>query len=151
MSQPTISSPASLRFWDARHNRAVRNVATIRDGILANFKLSASEWFVLDIAHNARETGTAVGEVARIMDVQTTYIALVLRHLQAKRLVTTTPDKRDRRVHLVKLTPEGESVLAESEVALREAFSRLAKDFTSRELDAYATVVTTLANTSRKA
>lgn len=145
MPQATTSSTQSIRFWDAAHNRAMRNVASLRDQVLAEFELTASEWFVLDIAHAAGKNAVSVGEVARTMDVQTTYIALVLRHLQAKELVTTIPDKRDRRIHRLQVTSRGQKLLRESAAALERAFAGRLQQLSGTELAVYASVVVTLA------
>lgn len=134
MPQSPTLSPASIRFWDARHNRAVRNVATVRDQALVDFGISSAEWFVLDVAHAARKGGISVGEVASIIDVQTTYIALILRRLQTKKLVRTELSKQDRRIHLVYLTDAGVKKLRDSEAALTKAFAiwtkRIGEDMT---------------------
>jgi DNA-binding MarR family transcriptional regulator len=150
MPQATTSSAMPARFWDAAHNRAMRNVASLRDQVLAGFELTASEWFVLDIAYAARKNAISVGEVARIMDVQTTYIALVLRHLQTKKLVTTVPDSRDRRVHRLQVTPDGQKLLRESATALERAFTDWVQQHSSAELTAYASVIATLTTGSKK-
>jgi DNA-binding MarR family transcriptional regulator len=151
MSYPTSSSPAPARVWDASHSRAVRNIATVRDRVLAGLSLTSAEWFVLDVAQAAKEIGISVGEVARAMDVQTTYVALILRHLQAKSLVTTTPSKRDRRVHLVRLTAKGTETHAQSEAALSRAFSAWMQTLDSEELPAYGRVINVLAFSAPKA
>ena len=145
---PHSTTSSSIRFWDAIHNRAMRNINTLRDQTLAPFGVSAAEWFVLDIVYATREVGIRVGDIARAMDVQTTYIALVLRHLQAKKLVKTTPDKHDRRVHRVELTNNGKDVLHKSEIALVEAFADQLgnKNKDSEDLAAYMRMISILSS-----
>lgn len=150
MTHSILSTSAPARFWDVRHNRAARNVAAIRDEVLAGFQLTSSEWFVLDIVYAARKDGISVGAVAKHMDVQTTYIALVLRHLQTKRLATTTASDQDRRVRFVTLTKDGESLLKRSSSALEDSFAAVTKAARVKDLAGYDNVVETLSVLSRK-
>lgn len=114
---------SSARFWSTEHSRAFRNIATIRDQVLAEYELSSAEWFVIEIVSRYPEDGIQVGDIARTINVQTTYIAMLLRQLQEKKLVNVTLSTQDRRVHLVTLTDSGVEKLNQTEQSLSKAFS----------------------------
>jgi DNA-binding MarR family transcriptional regulator len=145
MTKSILPSSEPARFWDAKHNRAVRNVAVLRDQVLADFNLSSAEWFVLDVAHAARDTTISVGQIAGVIDVQTTYIALILRRLQAKNFIRSEPSKQDRRVHLVTLTADGRNLLKKSEAALTQAFAGWTNAVSPQDYRGYANTIDKLA------
>lgn len=114
---------SSARFWSTEHSRAFRNIAATRDQVLVEYELSSAEWFVLEIVSRSPEDGIQVGDIARTINVQTTYIAMLLRQLQEKKLVSVALSTQDRRVHLVTLTDSGKEKLKQTEQSLSAAFS----------------------------
>jgi DNA-binding MarR family transcriptional regulator len=148
MPQTSLPPSEPVRFWDAQHNRAVRNIAVLRDRVLLDFDVSSAEWFVLDVAYAARKSGISVGQIARTIDVQTTYIALILRRLQNKKLVETKVSREDRRIHLVYLTAAGEKKLKQSGAALQKAFASWHNAIGVSDNQAYGRAVQAIATSS---
>lgn len=92
-------------------SRAVRNMLEFRDGILKEHNLSSPEWFVLGyINAKTKQGGTRVGDVAAIMDVQSTYVTGMLRKLESKSLIDTQTDRQDRRARIVTATKKGSNL-----------------------------------------
>lgn len=89
-------------------SRATRNIAEFRANILQNYNLTTPEWFVLGyVANETGRGGTKVGDIASVLDVQSTYVTGMLRKLESKDLMQTRMDKQDRRARIVTATDKG--------------------------------------------
>jgi DNA-binding MarR family transcriptional regulator len=80
--------------------------------VLKPFNLSHSQYNALRILRGAGADGLACQEVAEHMITRDPDITRLLDRLEARGLVTRTRDQKDRRVVIVRITPEGERLLA---------------------------------------
>lgn len=105
-------------------SRATRNVLEFRDDVLKEYGLTSPEWCVLGYVREKTEGGgVRVGDIAAMLDVQSTYITGMLRKLEAKELVQWLTDQEDRRARIITATKKGTAVAGavETELIKREA------------------------------
>ena len=70
------------------------------------FELTFPQWRLI-VVLGARPAGARIGEVARLVGVTLPATSRQLRRLERRGLVSVTPDDRDRRAALARLTDEG--------------------------------------------
>ena len=78
-------------------------------------------------------------QLARMLPVDAGRISRVVNTLVEKDLLRRRRQRDDRRVVMLRLTPEGEEVVAEIAARLREYFARLTAGLNELELYAFAT------------
>jgi len=103
-----------LRPFDSLEQEALLNVLHTADAlmqqlgaVLKPFKLSHSQYNVLRILRGASPDGLACQEISERMISRDPDITRLLDRLEARDLVTRRRDQRDRRVVMVRITPEG--------------------------------------------
>jgi len=103
-----------LRPFDSLEQEALLNVLRTADAliqqlgaVLKPFKLSHSQYNVLRILRGASSDGLACQEISERMISRDPDITRLLDRLEARDLVTRTRDQKDRRVVMVRITPEG--------------------------------------------
>jgi DNA-binding MarR family transcriptional regulator len=100
-------------------SRAARNVAEFREAVLRDHGLTSPEWFVLGyVADTTAKGGIKVGDIATVLDVQSTYVTGILRKLEAKELIRWQADTGDRRVRIITVTKKGAAVTTAAEKEL---------------------------------
>ena len=123
--------------------RANRNTINIRERILNQFGITASEWLVLGyVAAKTATGGVTVGNIALKLDVQSTYVTFLIRRLESKNLIQLFFGADDRRMRFVSATKEGEYLARKAE----EALSRHLKSWLGPEaIEHYAGAIQLLA------
>lgn len=107
-------------------SRAVRNMTHLRERTLREHDITSPEWFVLsNVNESGRKEGLRVGDIARALDVQSTYITGTLRQLTSKKLVELTVDEEDRRARFVTLTKAGQALIKIIDVELTKSLSAI--------------------------
>ncbi len=92
-------------------SRAARNISELREAVLKGYGLTSPEWFVLGyVQSQTSKGGIRVGDIATMLDVQSTYITGILRRLEDKDLVRWVTDREDRRARIITVTKKGEAV-----------------------------------------
>jgi DNA-binding MarR family transcriptional regulator len=94
----------------------LRTADTLMQGIAAvlkPFKLSHSQYNVLRILRGAGAEGLACREIGERMITRDPDITRLLDRLERRGLVARTRDEKDRRVVMVRITPEGLRILAQ--------------------------------------
>jgi DNA-binding MarR family transcriptional regulator len=100
-------------------SRAARNILEFREGVLRGYGLTSPEWFVLGfVADRTTNGGVKVGDIATVLDVQSTYVTGILRKLEAKELISWQADEVDRRVRIITVTKKGAAVVTAVEKEL---------------------------------
>ena len=94
-----------------RLRKASRRVSQIYDQHLARFGLTVTQYGVL--GHVASFDGISIGALAEKLIMDPTTLTRNLQPLQRQSLLVVKPDRRDRRVRRLHVTPSG-----------REAFAR---------------------------
>lgn len=115
-------------YWLAR---ADRSYLSILETALARRDLDIASWRVLMILHARRSA--SVSEIAEHSIVKLSTMTKIIQRMQAAGLVTNHPSKRDGRVTMVTITPQGEEA---GRIAWAEAtriMERLFEDFTEVE------------------
>jgi len=98
----------------------------MREKVLRSHDIASPEWFVLsNINESGRKEGLRVGDIARALDVQSTYITGTLRQLTAKKLVQLTIDQNDRRARFVTLTQAGQSLVRAVDTELAKSLAEV--------------------------
>ncbi|QOZ28644.1 MarR family winged helix-turn-helix transcriptional regulator [Bradyrhizobium sp. CCBAU 51753] len=111
--------------------KATRRVSQLYDEILAPSGLRGTQRAIL--VHVARSQSSTIGELAAALVLDRTALTHNLKPLQRDGLVTVAADKDDRRSKRVRLTKRGESKLAESQDAWRQAQDRFEAAFGARQ------------------
>ncbi|HTE21926.1 MAG TPA: MarR family transcriptional regulator [Candidatus Limnocylindria bacterium] len=128
-------------------SRAARNILEFREGILKGYGLSASEWYVLGyVRSQTRKGGVRVGDIATMLDVQSTYITGILRRLEAKELVRWVTDKTDRRARIITTTKKGTAVCTAVETELLKQDETWLGKTSDAAMRGYLSVMETLAH-----
>jgi DNA-binding MarR family transcriptional regulator len=92
--------------------RAARALARRFDEALRPLALTNGQFSLLMSLN--RPTPASVGEIATLLAMDRTTLTAALKPLLRRHLVELTTDPKDRRVHLVKLTPPGRALLAQA-------------------------------------
>jgi DNA-binding MarR family transcriptional regulator len=111
--------------------KATRRVSQLYDEILAPTGLRGTQRAIL--VHVARSQSATIGELAAALVLDRTALTHNLKPLQRDGLVAIAVDKDDRRSRRVRLTRRGETRLAESQDAWRQAQDRFEAAFGARQ------------------
>lgn len=124
------------------HTRAARNITAFREKILREHNLTSPEWFVLGyVAAQTKHGGTKVGDIAAVLDVQSTYITGLLRKLETKELVRHQSSNQDRRVRIVTPTKKGTTIAGTVETQLSKQGTAWLHSASKTAVENYLTVL----------
>jgi DNA-binding MarR family transcriptional regulator len=115
----------------------LRTADTLMQGIAAvlkPFKLSHSQYNVLRILRGAGAEGLACREIGERMITRDPDITRLLDRLERRGLVARTRDEKDRRVVMVRITPEGLRILAQLDAPIEEVDRRQLKHIGEQRL-----------------
>ena len=107
--------------------KATRHVSQLYDAMLAPLGLRATQRAIL--IYVARRGTPTIGELAETLVLDRTALNHNLKPLQRDGLVTVVPDREDRRSKRVQLTKRGETKLAQSRLAWKQAQDRFESAF----------------------
>ena len=105
--------------------RAARALARRFDEVFRPLGLTNGQFSLLNALN--RPSPAPLGAVARLLSMDRTTLTAALKPLERRGLVTIAGDPRDRRSHLLTLTPAGHAVLAEALPLWRRAHATLEK------------------------
>jgi len=108
--------------------------------ILSAFHLNPTEWSILGLIFESKN-GVRHAEIAKILNVETSLITMLVNGLVEKQLVERYGHPKDRRVKLLYLTQKARVLIPQVEKTLREALYSLLTGITKEDLDAYRRVL----------
>jgi MarR family transcriptional regulator for hemolysin len=123
--------------------RAARTVSRAFDDALAGAGGSLPVWLVLLNLKTQRVSSQR--ELAEAVGVREATLTHHLNAMDAQGLVTRTRDPANRRIHVVKLTPDGEAAFLRLRDAAAAFDSRLRDGLTDADLDGLAVLLSRLA------
>lgn len=128
MSEPsTLSRKSTLEVRDTcmclHLQRATRAVARRFDETFRPLGLTNGQFSILMSLN--RPEPPMMGDVARLLALDRTTLTANLKPLERRGLVAVTPDAADRRSRRLKLTREGEELLARAYPAWRETHAEI--------------------------
>lgn len=143
----TVDGPMDVRVWlrllscaMTIEKRLRRNFADERGTTLPRFDVMAT----LD----RRPEGQTMGELSRALLVSNGNVTAIVRQLEEKGLVTATPDPKDRRSSIVRLSAAGKAefdVLAQAHHGwIHDAFANVPADKQKQLLDLLADLKTSI-------
>lgn len=129
--------------------RASRNLSQMREAVIQGYDLSPPEWLILGyVVGIDRGEGIKVGDIARVLDVQATYVTGTLRRLLEKNLVQAKVLSSDRRVRCIVATKHGSAVVQAINAELGDKMDKRLIDVSDTALKNYLEVLAILAGHS---
>lgn len=114
MSNVDVPFETTLHVRDAclclHTQRAARRLARLFDDALRPVGLTSGQFSLLNALN--RPEPPSIGQVARLLAMDRTTLTAALKPLERNGFVTVTPDPRDGRNRLLRLTGAGRQVLA---------------------------------------
>ena len=108
-----------------RARRTSRAITRLYDDALRPMDLQASQLTLLSAIAAAGDDGQRLNKLAEVLATDATTLSRNLRPLQTRELLAIDRLVSDRRIRLIRLTREGEQVLAEALSRWREANLKL--------------------------
>lgn len=134
---------ASLYGRPAFMIRRAHQIATsIFTSACAELGLTPSQFSVMFVLRHRGPVGQ--NELGRLVSLDRSTTALVVRGLRARELVDTTSDASDRRKTIVRLTDKGRLLLARAEKLSTKASDKLLSAFDPDQASAFLSLLETL-------
>lgn len=122
--------------------RAYRNLRFFMEKTLDKHGLTSTEWSMLGvISDETKNGGIRVSDLARLLDVNTSFITNTLKRLQKLEYVTHAYNEDDARVRLVIGTDKGHLKVFEIERYLRKEMREWMSDINHQDLVKYIQVL----------
>lgn len=109
------------------------------------FQLNSTEWSILGLIFE-NKNGIRHAEIAKILNVETPLVTMMVNGLEEKKLVERLNHPKDKRAKLLFLTPKGKNLIPEVESSLRETLSKILQGISPEELMTYRKVLETIVN-----
>lgn len=122
--------------------RAYRNLRYFMTRTLKKHGLTSAEWSVLGVVSDATKSGgIRVSDIAKMLDVQTSFITNLVKGLMKEGLTDYAYDEDDGRVRLVVGTDKAHAEVDQIEKNLRKEMKAWLGDIRPEELVQYITVL----------
>ena len=139
--QPFQGNPESGAELPADMGRFVSNLAYVVDSgisrVVAPYNLQPVDVHVLMICREMQEC-TAT-QLVRQMPVDAARVSRLVNTLVEKNYLRRRRRRDDRRVVMLRLSPQGETLIAEAEARLQEYYAQLTEGMSEQEIRAFAT------------
>lgn len=130
MSNVDVPFETTLHVRDAclclHTQRAARRLARLFDDALRPVGLTSGQFSLLNALN--RPEPPSIGQVARLLAMDRTTLTAALKPLERNGFVTVTPDPRDGRNRLLRLTGAGRQVLASAVLLWRNLHEAIEAD-----------------------
>lgn len=131
----------------ALHSRAYRNFQESIISELTQYDYTMMEWVLAGLVYDYTSDGGArIGQIARLLDVEISLITNMLNSLEKRGLVKRIIDKNDKRARRIITTRRCESEIRKIEKRLQKVMQEQFGHGSTRELQAYITMLQNLAN-----
>ncbi len=128
--------------------RASRNLRLPINRRLEEYNLTMMEWLVLSVAATGKSNGLSMTAVATALDVTMPQVTALCNKLVKMRLLRQKTQASDRRSRHIILTAKGRSTLDNVNATLGSVRQELDKQFGSKDLATYKTLLSNLAHNS---
>lgn len=125
--------------------RAHQIATSVFTSSCAELGLTPSQYSVMFVLRHRGPVGQ--NELGRLVSLDRSTTALVVRGLRARQLVDTSPDASDRRKTTVRLTDEGRLLLSRAEKLSSQASDKLLSVFDPHQAGAFLSLLETLTST----
>jgi DNA-binding MarR family transcriptional regulator len=122
--------------------RAHQIATSIFTSSCAELELTPSQFSLMFVLRHRGPVGQ--NELGRLVSLDRSTTALVVRGLRARELVDTSPDPSDRRKMIVRLTDKGRLLLSRAEKLSTKASDKLLSAFDPRQASAFLSLLETL-------
>lgn len=122
--------------------RAHQIATSIFTSSCAELGLTPSQFSLMFVLRHRGPVGQ--NELGRLVSLDRSTTALVVRGLRARELVDTTPDPSDRRKTIVRLTNQGRLLLSRAEKLNAKASDKLLSAFDPHQANAFLSLLETL-------
>jgi len=117
---------------------AYRNLRGFMVRTLGPHNITSTEWSILGVVHEeTKNGGIRVSALAKLLDVQTSFVTNMIRKLQRQGYVKHTFDEDDGRVRLIVSTDKANLKVAEIESTMRHDMNQWLGDIDPKDLLAY--------------
>ena len=99
--------------------RAYRTLKEFMVTKLRKYNLTMMKWAILGHVYDSQLEGVKVSELAKIIDVEISFITNMINQLEASKLVVRKHDRADKRVRRIIVTPKAKKLVEEVESDLR--------------------------------
>lgn len=133
------------------HARAFRALRQLKNRVLEPYGLTMMQWSVLGLVRDAGKKGIRTTALAEQLDTTQAFITNTVNFLEAKKLVSRQPDKKDSRAHNIIFNNKHSRLISKVESQLRaELRDTLYKKVTPEELRVYIKVLSKFADQEAK-
>ena len=123
---------------------AHRILGRIKTQYLAQYTLTAMQWFAIGYIHDAGKAGIRLNDLMKSLDTSMPFITTTINQLELKGIINKISDLKDSRVKIAVLNPDYSDTVTEIEEGLRQELreklyseSQISRD----ELTAYIAVL----------
>lgn len=122
--------------------RAYRNLRNFMVRVLKNYDLTSTEWSILGtISDEAKNGGIRISQLAKLLDVETSFVTNMAKKLIKRDLATYAYDEDDGRVRLLIATDKAHLKVIEIESKLRKEMRLWLEDVDHKQLAIYINVL----------
>ncbi len=99
---------------------AHRILGRINSDYLAQYGLTATQWYIIGYAYDAGANGVRLGQLKELLDTKMPFITMTVNQLESKGILQKLSHTEDSRVKIAKLNPLYKKTVEEIEQGLRE-------------------------------
>ena len=125
-------------MWNKKIHDAMEREA---NNALRSNNLTSTQMLTLLLVRRAGQDQLPLKELERALSVAQSTSAGIVSRLEAKGLLTAFSDPADRRVKLVRITPQGEAVCQQARRHIEDAEQKLLSGLTDTERDILCTLL----------
>ena len=125
--------------------RAYRTIRTFMVDILKRYNLTLTEWLMIGFVVDTNRNGARISDLADVLGVEMPVITNLVNRAEKTGWVTRSVDPDDKRAKRIVSTMEGREKACDIEGELQAATGDWLKDLDISMLDAYLSIVSSLA------
>lgn len=152
-SAPASSRPKQRRSDEFRVNYLIHDTSRVRrllfDQEMRPYGVTHVQWTTLAQLSRSKTGAMAQADLAALLGVGKVAVSRMIDRMVANDLVERRPDKNDRRVNLIHITPKAEDILDRMTEVSRRINRQLLEGLTVEEIRAMEHALTTIKNNAR--
>lgn len=127
-------------------SRAYRKLERFMERVLSQYDLTLMEWALVGVVRDYGKKGVTMTELAKVLEVDVSHITNKVNELKATKLLTKTPNPKDRREKYIQITGKGKRFVDATEKQLRIELRKWLKSVSRFSLIHYVKTLKTIAD-----